>query len=392
MQIHPSADLADGHERAPAPVRLGAGSIYAIFFCWTLFSVYVYSRYSQLGDARGYLTGAYEDATEMRTWLVNQLATSIISLVRIDVLAHLVFSMFAASGVAYLAVQARLHGSYRWPLLVLLLIPSFGVWASVVGRESLYIGLLGFFLGAVIGRLRQRGFLKGLLALACLVGMVFIRSPFGLAMVVFYVMSLMLMRGPRTGLSTGVQMVLILILAGIVLWFAWPHLDAYIQGSVLPKARSYFTTESATTRTWIYIETTRELFSQLWWTLPLAIVGPTPAEVMARPVMAPFLVSGLAVFGLLLYGLGQMLRMPRGIARKVVVLAWFPAVVMTLLSYVPFGIYNPGSGIRYAASFLLLIVFPSMLRSAIAAQAFAPVVTRRQRLRAHHGEQLLEMQ
>ncbi len=392
MQIHPLADLADEHERSHAHVRLGAGSIYAIFFGWTLFSVYVYSRYSQLGDARGYLTGAYEDATEMRTWLVNQLATSIISLVRVDVLAHLAFSMFAASGVAYLAVQARLHGSYRWPLLALLLVPSFGVWASVVGRESLYIGLLGFFLGAVIGRLRQRGFLKGLLALICVAGMVFIRSPFGMAMVVFYLMSLMLMRGPRTGLSTGVQMLLLLILAGIVLWFAWPHLDAYIQQSVLPKARSNFTTESATTRTWIYIESTRELFSQLWWTLPLAIVGPTPGEVMARPVMFPFFLSGLVVCALLLYGVGQTLRMPRGIARKVAVLAWLPALVMTLLSYVPFGIYNPGSGIRYAASFLLLLVFPSMLRSAVAAQSFAPVVSRRQRLHAHAGNPHLEMQ
>jgi hypothetical protein len=55
--------------------------------------------------------------------------------------------------------------------------------------------------------------------------------------------------------------------------------------------------------------------------------------------------------------------------RKVAVLAWFPAIAITLVSYVPFGIYNPGSGIRYAASFLLLLVFPSMLRSALDAQA-----------------------
>jgi hypothetical protein len=369
MQMHPLAELAAEHERDASRARLGTGSIYAIFFCWTVFAVYVYSRYSQLGDARGYLTGAYEDAREARTWLINQLATSIIALVRVDVLAHLVFSLFAASGVAYMASQARLHGHHRWPLLVLLLAPGFGVWASVVGRESLYIGLLGFFLGAIIGRFRQRGFLKGLLALFCVAGMVFIRSPFGLAMAVFCVMAWLLMRGPRTGLSTGVQMVVLLVIAGVVLFFTWPQIDFYIQDSVLPKARSYFTTESATTRTWIYIDSTEHLFKQMYWMLPLALVGPTPGEVLARPVMFPFFLSGLAVLGLLLWGLWQMLLMPRGIARKVVILAWFPAVVMTLLSYVPFGIYNPGSGIRYAASFLLLLVFPSMVRSVVDAEA-----------------------
>jgi hypothetical protein len=369
MQTHPLADLAAEHERDSSRARLGTGSIYGIFACWTLFSVYVYSRYSQLGDARGYLTGQYEDAREARTWLLNQIATSIISLVRVDVLAHLVFSLFAASGVAYMAAQARVHGSHRWPLLALLLAPGFGVWASVVGRESLYIGLLGFFLGAIIGRFRQRGFLKGILALLCVGGMVFIRAPFGMAMALFYVMAWMLMRGPRVGLSTGVQLLLLVVLGGVVLAFAWPHVDFYIQDSVLPKARSYFTTESATTRTWIYIGATRELFSQLWWMLPLSIVGPTPGEVMARPVMFPFFLSGLVMLGLLLYGIGQMFRMPRGTPRKVAVLAWFPAIAITLVSYVPFGIYNPGSGIRYAASFLLLLVFPSMLRSALDAQA-----------------------
>ena len=243
------------------------------------------------------------------------------------------------------------------------------MWASVVGRESLYIGLLGFFLGAIIGRFRQRGFLKGVLALLCVGGMVFIRAPFGMAMALFYVMAWMLMRGPRVGLSTGVQLLLLVVLLGIVLTFAWPHVDFYIQDSVLPKARSYFTTESATTRTWIYIGATRELFSQLWWMLPLSIVGPTPGEVLARPVMFPFFLSGLVMLGLLLYGIGQMFRMPRGTPRKVAVLAWFPAMAITLVAYVPFGIYNPGSGIRYAASFLLLLVFPSMLRSALDAQA-----------------------
>src|SRR5688572_10429697 len=378
MEDLPYADLAAEHQAPPARNALGKASVYAIFICWTLFSVYVYSRYSQLGDARSYLTGAYDDEAQARTYLVTQIATTIIGLVKVDVLAHLVFSLFAASGVAYLVGQARLHGAYRWPLLAILLVRSFGVWASVVGREPLYIGLVGFFMGATIGYFRQRGFWKGVLAIFCVAGMIFIRAPFGAAMALFFLMAWMLMRGPRVGLSVGVQAVLLLVVAAIVLIVAWPLVDTYIEVEVLPKARSYFTIGSSTTRLWVDIATTGELFSSLWWTLPLALVGPTPGEVLARPVMLPFLASGLLVFFLLLYAIQQAFRAPAGLPRKLLVLGWFPATALTLVAYVPFGVYNPGSGIRYASCFVLFFVFPWMLRSAIAAGATYTVPVRRQ--------------
>jgi hypothetical protein len=383
MQDLPYVDLAAEHQQPPSRNALGKASVYAIFVCWTLFAVFIYSRYSQLGDARSYLTGAYDDDAQARTYLVTQIATAIIGLVRVDVLAHLAFSLFAASGVAYLVGQARLHGPYRWPLLAILLVPSFGVWASVVGRESLYIGLLGFFMGAMVGYFRARGFFRLVFAMLCVAGMIFIRAPFGGAMALFFLMAWMLMRGPRVGLSLGVQALLLMVIGMLVLIFAWPQLDAYVAGEVLPKARSYFTIGSSTTRMWVNIGTTNELFSSLWWTLPLSLVGPTPGEVLARPVMFPFFVSGLVVFFLLLYAIQQAFRAPAGTARKVLVLAWLPAMMVTLVAYVPFGVYNPGSGIRYASCFLLFLVFPWMLRSAIAATADVPAPVRI-RTNVHH--------
>lgn len=377
MQDVPYADLAAEHQLPPARNTLGKASVYAIFIAWTLFAVFVYSRYSQLGDARAYLTGGYDDDSQARTYLVTQLATTIIGLVRVDVLAHMVFSLFAASGVAYLVGQARLHGPYRWPLLAILLMPGFGVWASVVGRESLYIGFLGFFMGAIVGYFRARGFFRMLLAIVCVAGMVFIRAPFGGAMAVFFLMAWMLLRGPRVGLSLGVQFLLLTMIGALVLVFAWPHIDAYIAGDALPKARSYFTIGSATTRTWVNIATTHELLTSLWWTMPLSLVGPTPGEVIARPMMFPFFISGLVIFFLLLYAIQQAFRAPRGTPRKLLVLGWLPSLLLTLVAYVPFGVYNPGSGIRYASCFLLFLVFPWMLRSAIAAVADQPIPQRK---------------
>jgi hypothetical protein len=233
---------------------------YAIFACWTLFSVFVYSHFSQLGDANSYLSGAYDDTGQARTYFITLLATRLMALVHSDLVAHLVYSMFAASGVAYLVKQARVHGRYRWALLAILLCPNFGVWASVIGREALFIGLLGFFMGAVIGYYTERGFGRLLLALACVGGMVFIRSPYGIGTALFLLMFLIYLWGPRTQLSVGVQFLGFAAVAGFVLFLCWPMLVDYIAGDVLPKAKTFFSINSDTTRLWLNQTTTPQLF------------------------------------------------------------------------------------------------------------------------------------
>ncbi len=355
--------------------RLGPLPIYLIFIGWTLFSVFVYSRYSQLGDARSYLSGEYGDDAQARTQLIMLIATQLIGLLRSDLLAHLAFSLFVATGVYYLAAQARVQGRYRWPLLFILLNPNFGVWASVVGRESLFAALLAFFMGAVIGFQRERGFHRFVLATVCVVGMVFIRAPFGLGIALFFLLFLAFSLGPRTRVSLGVQALMLAAVGLFAMWLAWPQIDLYLTEEVLPTARSYFTIASATTRTWVDLRTSAEFFSSLPWTLPLSIVGPTPAEAMARPVVFPFFLAGLAVLGMLLYSIRVAFRSPSGAPRKILLLGWLPALAIILVSYVPFGIYNPGSGIRYASCFVLFVVFPSMLMSGLrAAPGQAPAV------------------
>lgn len=356
--------------RAPAMPRLRAWHVYLLFFCWTLFSLYVYSRFSTLGDSHSYLSGAYDDDDHAaRTLMITYLAEGAFALVRVEFLAHLLFGLFAASGVAYLVSQARVHGRYRWPVLAILLTPNFGVWASVIGRESLFVGLLGYFLGAVIGYYRSPGVQRTLLAIVCIAGMTFIRSPYGIGMGLFFMMVLAYRSGPRMHLSVGLQTTLLAIVFGMALIAAWPYLDAYIAGDVLPKAKGYFTLSSDTTRNWIQLDSTKTLFASLWWTLPLALVGPTPGEVLARPMMLPFLLSGAVVFGSLLYSIGVAFRTPPGRERKLLLLGWLPAVAFVLVAYVPFGVYNSGSAIRYASCFLLFLVFPSLLLSSVEAEA-----------------------
>lgn len=349
---------------AGAPIKRAA--VLAIFVGWTLFSVFVYSRYSQLGDAQAYLTGGYGEFSQSRTLLISRIAGGLRSVLGSDLLVHLAFSLFAACGVCYLVKQGDVRGRYRWPLLAILLNPNFGVWASVTGRESLFVALLAFFMGAVLGNQRRRRIARAFVAPLCLAGMIYIRAPFGVGIALFYLIYLLYAHGPRLRLSIGIQAVFFLSLAAVGLALAWPYISGYIDDEILPLAKSYFTIASATTRTWVDLRTTGELLSGLWWILPLSLIGPTPAEAIARPTMLPFLVAGLVVFGSLLYSVYVSFKAPRGPVRGILVLGWLPATLVILVSYAPFGIYNPGSGIRYASCFLLFLVFPPLLLSATA--------------------------
>ena len=286
----------------------------------------------------------YDDEASARTYFVTQVATTIVGLVRVDVLAHLVFSLFAASGVAYLVGQARLHGPYRWPLLAILLIPSFGVWASVVGRESLYIGLLGYFMGAAVGYYRKPSWSKWWFAVLCVAGTdVHPRAvrwrdgavlPDGLDGAARPARRI---EPGRAGVPDGGD-------RRASWWSRRGRRSTTTSPAKCCRRRGCISRSArATTRLWINIDTTSGYLTSLWWTLPLSMVGPTPAEVYARPVMLPFLVSGLTVFFLLLYAIQQAFRCADVHRRaRCLVLAWLPAMLLTLIAYVPFGMYNPG--------------------------------------------------
>lgn len=350
------------HLPAVAGKPLGRGTVLVIFIAWTLFSVFVYSRYSQLGDADAYLAGGADQFSQGRTLMVARIASTLRSVLGSALLVHLAFSLFAAIGVSQVVAQAELRGSRRWPMLLLLLNPNFGVWASVTGRESLFVGLLGFFLGAVLGHYRDgRGAGRMLLASLAVAGMIYLRAPFGIGVALFFLIYLFYAWGPRLRLSAGVRALFFVPLAALVLYLAWPYIDAYINDEVLPQAQSYFTIASATTRTWIDLRTTDDLLAGLWWMVPVSLVGPTPAEVLARPMLLPFFAAGLVVLGLLLRSIGTALFRIREPARGFVLLGWLPATAVMLVAYTPFGIYNPGSGIRYASCFLLFLIFPLLI-------------------------------
>jgi hypothetical protein len=365
MSLSPSTGGVQASVPLDAATRVvPSARVYGLMLIWCLLSVFVYSHFSKLGDSESYLTGAYNESGQARTLFISVLSVSIRSLTGSELVAHLVFAVFAASGLAYLVKNAKIHGRYRWILCLIVLNPNFGIWATVVGRESVFVGFLGYFMGSVVGLDEGRSVGKAFMMIVSAAGMVFIRDAYGVGMVLFMLVFAAQRWGLRIRMSVGVQLALLMLIVALVSVIFADQVSAYLADDILPKARSYFTLDSATTRTWVHLDDASDYFLSLWWSVPVALIGPTVSETLSRPIMFPFFLSGLVVFGTLVFAVRTALRTRGAAYRKLLLVGWLPAVGFIVAVYVPFGVYNPGSAIRYSSCFLLFFLMPWMLASA----------------------------
>lgn len=341
--------------------------VYALFTMWTLFAVFVYRRFSTLGDSHAYLTGGYVETGSHRTALLSTIASLVYRACHSELAVHLLFSSFAATGIAcMLTVQpTRLH----WSQGAILFNPNFGTWTASIGREAIFCGLLGLFLASLLHCVasqhdRSQKWHLPVMA-ACLGGMIYIREAFGVIFALFGCLQAVHMTPSRARLDWKLQALAMLVAGTFVLLLAGDPMVEILEHSVLPKAKSYFTIHSATTRTWIELETVGDYLGQFYWMLPTALIGPTLTEVVHRMVFLPIWIGGLMVVSAMANAVLIALQERSPNARKFLVLAWMPAVALLAFVYVPFGIYNPGSGIRYASSMLPFALFPRLLREVL---------------------------
>lgn len=111
-----------------------------------------------------------------------------------------------------------------------------------------------------------------------------------------------------------------------------------------------------------------DFIANMWWGLPASIIGPLPEEALARPIFVPIFAEGILSFVLIFYLIYRCLRAATRdeTARRLVLLGFIPAVAMALLIHYPFGVFNPGSAIRYKQNLApLLYFFPVMFLAVI---------------------------
>lgn len=334
------------------------------------FGLFVYAKVTTLGDSQRYLTASVDISLAMfsdRTLFADGLFSLLRSLLGSDFLVH--FSVSIASALlTYFLVRKNYEFSNKVLLWGALLQPHFLIWTSIVGKEAIAIG--GFFLvvkwcvdmavygrarwtvlilGLAVGLLMRPHYAVGYLLVACS-SWVMARSPVAVG-VRFSVGAL------AAALSLLASLLLIGMAATHFVWVDW------LQYLMEVSQRYFLSYDAGSNRYWIPWGDSRDFFLNAWWGVPLSWIGPTVGEALSRPMFMPVLVEGLLSLFLMAacaYALvGFACANPK--YRMVIVFAFMPAVAMALAAHYPFGLFNPGSAIRYKQSLAPLVYFYPLL-------------------------------
>lgn len=341
------------------PIRPNVFLFLKVFY--TFFAVYVFSRFTSLGDSERYLSGSgYDVASLTRTAFVTLLASGLRTVLTLDILVHLVFSGFALGGILYFLSGMKLSQFERILALTLIASPAFGVWSSIVGKEALAVGALGFLLGALIkGRITPSLIDFGV-GFSGLILFDFIRPQYGVFVSVFTLLWLMSRNSVMSGISTGVWAGIALIVISMVFIVFYDTISTLLENRILPTSQAYFSNpDSRSTRFGVNILTTRDYITSLPWGVPMSIIGPTLSEAVAYPRLAPFFVFGLVNVFVVIYAFFRVLGLRYNrMLQKQLIISWVLPAVGILLVHEPFGVYNPGAATRYGTSFMLFFLFP----------------------------------
>jgi hypothetical protein len=336
----------------------------------TLFGTFVYSRFTSLGDSGRYLSAEAEfsvntltERTSFADLIFGRLASAFS-----DIGASMLTSVLLGYIIYYLFFR-----SYKYvpkaTFWVCLLLPHFIVWSSSAGKEV--IALIGFMLvvkSCVDLAIYSTHSLKQTLVGVAL-GLV-MRPHYFIAYSYLFVLTYIAARKKTTKflkLSNGVLLsllILFLIPSVVILALSYGYWVTFLS-DIMSTSQSYFLPfqGAGANRLDISWGEPWDFFANFWWGMPASIIGPTILESLRRPLFIPVFFEGVLSFYLIFHLLFQLLRSSKEESkyRYIIILGFIPALILALIVHYPFGLFNPGSAVRYKQSLAPLFYFYPLL-------------------------------
>ena len=342
------------------------GALLVIKIIGALFATLVFAHFTPLVDANLYLSGSYGLDSNLRTLMVQTLAVMLNGFGG-ALFTHVIFGIISTAGILYYIAT----GGKRWEIILILLFPTSLIWTSIVSKEALFFG--GFTLLLVIWSryvndvLNRIDLFAAIIAI-CVCGL--LRPHYAVVVLwLFFSVGIVKKYG---GKAWPILLATMLLGALAIYFFVWTDLLVRGLGSSDPMARAsryqMFDIQQG-------VLIGLERFKQF---IPLGIifgiVGPLPEELL-RPEFIPFFIEGVLIllFPLLVYVYARS----RNFREKSLFLQYYwwcliPAIIALMVLHSPFGLFNPGSAIRwrtnfesifYIAPLLLLFQFRNDIRN-----------------------------
>lgn len=316
---------------------------------YIFFAVYVFSLFVRLGDTPKYLSAdlrfELSSTAVMETlgYLFGHLPGP---------LAHIPLMLISLYGVVYLVdTLSRLgclrSGKERFLLFFMLSLPSTGVWSSIHSKEAvafLFVSVITAFLLKVVA---QRVFFPSFLEFFCIFLCLLFKPQYMISFFGFYVFAVLFNVKFSVGMKCLMFISSIFIQLSLLAVFS-STIDILSFGM-----HSHFdTAEANSTRANIFFKP-GDFFINAPYGIIVAFIGPLPSEAVTSPAKFFALIESLILVFSIFYALSSIFkRVLFGRLNVYYFVFIFITFFWILLVHYPFGVFNPGSAIRYRANFM----------------------------------------
>lgn len=295
------------------------------------------------------------------------------------ILINVAFQTIAFYGIARLLMA--IEPSLRKIFLLLLLLPSFNLWTSVAGKETIIVFSLGVLCALLVDSYYNRARLAAIHVFAAALLALF--KP-------HYFLALAFVFGLTWAGRRVLQKEALVLVAGVGTLVALAAISPKVDALSFQVLEHFMHENARSTREPFWVEP-YDVFRKAHEGMYLSFVGPTFEEALRQPLQMAAFAESMAMVAALL---GLMLwRLPR-IPVYSFLLGLFTLFWLLFVNY-PFGVMNPGSAVRYRSGYYMLVVavFVFILSRRIFADWRAGVVTgrpRRRRIRLIWGRPVEE--
>ena len=327
-------------------------------------AIYVFALFTRLLDSEIYLN-VYSSmgGAPCRTKIVHAIASSL-NYISNPLFTHLIFSLF--SGIGILIVSYILKNKF---ILLLLIAPSALIWTSVVGKEAIFYGanslLLAFWTIYIKDSHKNKlNIFSCLGVLSLLVLCIIFRPHYSLPLLYLFASSFILITCKHKIFRASL-IYLMLIMASLIIFYFYVVADAQYN-LILHGYENISPSGFSSRHAFFNIDLTKPFLvfdkSLVFKYSFFSIVGPMPNE-LVRIEFVPFFFEGLMI---LLFPVFTFFYFQRKKLNDkyflLFKLSLLPAIIMAFIIHAPFGILNPGSGIRWRVNFeLLFYAYPLIL-------------------------------
>ena len=335
-----------------------------ILFCYRILMVFIMNFFIKFftnrGDTFKYLFANPLDVFKTYgfplflddTYPVMFFIGAVHTLLRYEMLTHIVFSLLAFYGIKrFLDAVPEKNNKYYKILILMMFSPSFTLWTSVAGKETLIVFAMGIFSAEVVRFFSKEKFRISFLLIIALYLICRVKEQYIPAITLLIVY--MKLR-ERIKLSWKADFFILIAIFAANCFFIYFMRDTFAAYSL--KVHNFFRVEARSTRERVFIEQ-YDFFKKMPYLLPLALWGPTWSETKISVLHLAVFLENFLFLGVYIYLIKDSFIK---IFKKFnIYYQWVFLSVMALgwlfIAHYIQGTMNPGSAIRYRTNLYLLV-------------------------------------